>query len=68
MYIVFHDNEGRSLVPVGHAGRKCECQLQILRILGIDLIKRTVSGTRVVLCWANPLSVVGFELSLIGRG
>ncbi len=53
-------------MSVSHAGGKCESELQILSILGIDLIKRTVSGARVIFCGANPLSVVGFEPSLIG--
>ena len=53
-------------MPVSHASGKCESQLQVLRILGIDLIKRAVSGTSVIFCRASPLSVVGFELSLIG--
>ena len=51
-------------MPVRHAGGKCECELQVLCILGVDLIERAVTGARVIFCRPNPLSIDRLRVDL----
>lgn len=51
-----------------HAGRKCPRDLQILGVIGVDLIERAVARAGVVFGRHRPLAIIGLILNLPENG